>query len=114
MELQELTQQIKAFRDERDWKQYHHPKDLAMALSIEAAEVLEIFRFKSPAQVDSELPALKARLGPELADCLFFILLMAHDCGIDIKTALHDKMDENARKYPVELCRGKNLKYTEL
>ncbi|MBS2037765.1 nucleotide pyrophosphohydrolase [bacterium] len=112
--MQELTRQIREFRDERDWKQYHHPKDLAMALSIEAAEVLEIFRFKSPTQIDAELPTLKARLGPELADCLFFILLMAHDCGIDMKSALESKMQENARKYPVELCRGKNLKYTEL
>ena len=114
MELQELTQQIRDFRDERDWKQYHHPKDLALALSIAAAEVLEIFRFKSPAQIDAELPALKAKLGPELADCLFFILLMAHDCGIDLKSALQQKMQENARKYPVELSRGKNLKYNEL
>lgn len=114
MELQELTQQIKAFRDERDWQQFHHPKDLALALSIEAAEVLEIFRFKSPAQIDAELPALRTKLGPELADCLFFVLLMAHDCGIDIRAALQSKMQENARKYPVELSRGKNLKYTEL
>jgi len=114
MEIQELTQTIKRFRDERDWRQYHHPKDLAIALSIEAAEVQEIFRFKSPAQIDAELPQLKKALANELADCLFFVLLMADDCGIDIKEALHTKMAENAKKYPVELCRGKNLKYTEL
>ncbi|MBX3166977.1 MAG: nucleotide pyrophosphohydrolase [Candidatus Eremiobacteraeota bacterium] len=114
MELQELTQAIKNFRDERDWRQYHHPKDLAVALSIEAAEVLEIFRFKSAAQIDAELPELKKALGHELADCLYFILLMASDCGIDMKQALQQKMAENAKKYPVERCRGKNLKYTEL
>ena len=114
MEIRELTQQVKNFRDERDWRQYHHPKDLAIALSIEAAEVQEIFRFKSPAQIDAELPQLRRALGNELADCLFFVLLMADDCGIDIKEALQHKMTENAKKYPVELCRGKNLKYTEL
>lgn len=114
MELQELTDAITRFRDERDWRQYHHPKDLAVALSIEAAEVLEIFRFKSVAQVDAELPDLKTALGDELADCLYFILLMASDCGIDMKQALERKMAENALKYPVERCRGKNLKYTEL
>lgn len=114
MELQEITESIRQFRDERDWKQYHHPKDLAVALSIEAAEVLEIFRFKSVAQVDTEMPLLKKALGHELADCLYFILLMASDCGIDMRQALEEKMKENARKYPVELCRGKNLKYTEL
>ncbi len=114
MELQEITESIKRFRDERDWQQYHHPKDLAVALSIEAAEVLEIFRFKSVKQIDEELPVLKDALGHELADCLYFILLMASDCGIDMKQALEQKMVENAKKYPVALCRGKNLKYTEL
>ena len=114
MDLQEITESIQRFRDERDWKQYHHPKDLAVALSIEAAEVLEIFRFKSVAQIDQEMPALKDALGRELADCLYFILLMASDCGIEMNQALEQKMAENAEKYPVALCRGKNLKYTEL
>lgn len=114
MELQELIRQICTFRDARDWQQYHHPKDLAVALSIEAAEVMEIFRFKSPTQIDTQLLELKDRLGAELVDCLFFILLMAHDCEIDLQEAWQKKMLENHRKYPVELCRGKNLKYTEL
>jgi NTP pyrophosphatase (non-canonical NTP hydrolase) len=114
MELQQLTEAIQKFRDERDWKQYHHPKDLAMALSIEASEVLELFRFKSTGQIDAQMPDLKTALGHELADCFYFILLMAADCGIDLKEAMEQKMTENARKYPVELCRGKNLKYTEL
>ena len=114
MEIQELTEAIKRFRDERDWQQYHHPKDLAVALSIEAAEVLELFRFKSASQVDQEMSVLRESLGHELADCLYFILLMASDCGIDIRQALEQKMAQNAKKYPVDLCRGKNLKYTEL
>lgn len=85
-----------------------------MALSIEAAEVLELFRFKSPEQIDQELDGLRSRLGEELADCLFFILLMADDCGIDLSRALPEKLAQNARKYPVELARGKNLKYDQL
>lgn len=111
--LENLTRAIVAFRDERDWKQFHHPKDLAVALAIEAAEVLEVLRFKSPQQIDEELPALRDRLGEELSDCLFFILLMAHDCGIDLSHALPAKLEQNARKYPAEQVRGKNRKYDE-
>ncbi len=113
-DLEELAQSVVRFRDERDWGQFHHPKDLAIALSIEAAEVLELFRFKSPQQVDGEMPDLRPKLGEELADVLYFVLLMAHDCGIDLSRALPEKLAQNARKYPVELCRGRNLKYNQL
>lgn len=113
-DLEDFTEQVCRFRDERDWRQYHHPKDLAMALSIEAAELLELFRFKSPQQIDQELPQLRQRLGEELADCLFFVLLMAHDCGIDLGQAMPAKLAANALKYPVELARGQNLKYDQL
>ena len=85
-----------------------------MALSIEAAEVLELFRFKSPAQIDQEMEQMRSRLGEELSDCLFFVLLMAADCGIDLSQALPAKLVQNAGKYPVELARGKNLKYDQL
>jgi NTP pyrophosphatase (non-canonical NTP hydrolase) len=105
---------VEDFRDERDWKQFHHPKDLAMALSIEAAEVLELFRFQSPQEIDQKMPQLRSKLGEELADCLFFVLLMARDCQIDLAEAVRLKLEQNARKYPVELSRGRNLKYTEL
>lgn len=114
MDLAELTEAVRDFRDQRDWRQFHHPKDLAMALSIEAAEVMELFRFKSPEQIDGEMDELRGRLGEELADCLFFVLLMAHDCGIDLSHAVPAKLAQNARKYPVELSRGKNAKYDQL
>lgn len=113
-DLTELTRAVVAFRDERDWKQFHHPKELVMALAIEAAELMEILRFKSREEVDAQMPALRQRLGEELADCLFFVLLMAHDCGIDLLQALPAKLQVNARKYPVELARGRNEKYTDL
>lgn len=113
-DLARLTEAIVAFRDERDWKQFHHPKELVTALAIEAAELMEIMRFKSQAEVDEQMPALRERLGEELADCLFFILLLAHDCNIDLNQALPSKLESTARKYPVELARGRNTKYTDL
>ena len=113
-DLAGLTEAVRAFRDERDWRQFHHPKDLAMALSIEAAEVLELFRFKSPEQISGEMDGLRPRLAEELSDVLCFVLLMADDCGIDLSQALPAKLAQNAMKYPVELARGKNLKYDQL
>lgn len=114
MNVEEITDWIQDFRDQRDWKQFHHPKELAMALSIEAAEVLELFRFQSPQEIDEKMPELRVRLGEELADCLFFVLLMARDCQIDLVEAVRAKLEQNARKYPVALSKGRNLKYTEL
>ena len=113
-EWKRFTEKIIAFRDERDWQQFHHPKDLAMALAIEAAEVLEVFRFKSPEQIDAERSQWKQALGEELADCLYFVLLLAHDAEIDLPQAMEAKMQKNALRYPVALSRGKNLKYDRL
>lgn len=107
-ELEALTQRILAFRDARDWKQFHNPKDLAIALSVEAAEVLELFRFKTPEE------ARLTHLPDELADVLYFVLLLAHEADIDLVGALATKMEQNEAKYPVALSRGKNLKYSEL
>lgn len=107
-ELQALTERILAFRDARDWKQFHNPKDLAIALSVEAAEVLELFRFKEPSEARLE------KLPDELADVFYFVLLLAHEAGVDLSSALTAKMGRNEEKYPVALSRGSNLKYDEL
>lgn len=107
-DLEALTERILAFRDARDWKQFHNPKDLAIALSVEAAEVLELFRFKTPEE------ARLATLPDELADVLYFVLLLAHEAEVDLMEALAEKMAKNEAKYPVALSRGKNLKYSEL
>ncbi len=107
-ELAALTERILAFRDARDWKQFHNPKDLAIALSVEASEVLELFRFKTPEE------ARLANLPDELADVLYFVLLLAHEARIDLPAALAAKMAQNEAKYPVSLSKGRNLKYTEL
>ncbi len=107
-ELRKLTERILEFRDQRDWSQFHNPKDLAIALSVEASEVLELFRFKSVEEARLE------GLPDELADVLYFVLLLAHETGVDLVRALDQKMARNEEKYPVSLSRGRNLKYTEL
>lgn len=112
--MKSMTKQILAFRDARDWQQFHNPKDLALSLSLEAAEVLEIFQWKSGAEIDAVCRDRKSDLSDELADVLYYTLLMAHDLGIDLETALHAKLAKNAEKYPVERARGSSKKYTEL
>ena len=114
--LKDLTERIVEFRDARDWRQFHNPKDLAIALSLEAAELLEPFLWKRPDQADAvvENPAALADLRREIADVMIYVLLLAERLGIDPDQAVLDKLDENARKYPVEKSRGNSAKYTEL
>lgn len=111
----ELREEVLAFRDARDWSQFHQPKDLALALSIEAAEVLELFRFKSDAEVRAQVEKRDVTdLGHELADVLYWVLLLSHETGIDLAQAMEEKLAFNARRYPVELSRGRKEKYTIL
>jgi NTP pyrophosphatase (non-canonical NTP hydrolase) len=112
--LSDITERIVAFRDARDWKQFHTHKDMALSLALEAAEVLEVFQWKSTEQIDRDLPALRDALGKELSDVLYWTLLMAHDAGIDLGAAFTRKMDENESKYPVDLAKGSNKKYSDL
>ncbi len=114
--LKELTSRIVAFRDARDWRQFHNPKDLAIAVSLEAAELLEPFLWKLQTQADAvtESPDALANLRREIADVIIYALLLAERLGIDPGQAVLDKLDENARKYPVEKSRGNSAKYTEL
>ncbi len=112
----ELVAQVRRFVQERDWDQYHLPKDLALALSIEAAEVLEHFRFRNDEEIASRLQdkTLVVEIGHELADVLYFVLLMCDKLGLDAAKMLEEKLAISARRYPVEKARGRNLKYTEL
>lgn len=112
-DLQRLTDAANRFRDDRDWRQFHTPKDLATGLSLEAAEVLEHFLWKNGEQVTKYLEAGgKTELRKELADVMIYLLFMAHDLGIDLEQAVLDKLAENSRKYPVEKAKGKSDKYT--
>ncbi|MDP6981728.1 MAG: nucleotide pyrophosphohydrolase [Candidatus Latescibacteria bacterium] len=112
----ELTSWVRQFVEERDWDQFHTPKDLAIGLSIEASELLEHFRFLSDDRVAELLGDEEARQGVahELADVLYFVLLMCSNLGLDTTTILREKLNLSAERYPIEKARGRNVKYTEL
>ena len=114
--VQELKDLVRRFVEERDWDQFHTPKDLAIGLSVEAAELLEHFRFRTNDEVAARLqdPERRATIGHELADVLYFVLLMSANNGYDVTTTLRDKLEQSARKYPVDTARGVNEKYTDL
>lgn len=114
MTLKELQDQVIQFRDERDWKQFHNPKDSAISLSLEAAEVLEHFQWKNEKEIEIYLAEKKEDVGDELADVLYWLLLMSKDFDIDLGEAFVKKMDKTAQKYPIEKARGRHTKYTEL
>lgn len=107
-DIQHLLEQIRQFRDARDWEQFHNSKDLALALSIEASELLELFLWKG--NEDADLDKLKK----ELADVLMYALLLADKHGLDIKEIVEEKMKLNNEKYPVEKAKGTAKKYNEL
>ena len=112
--LAQLTAQIRRFVEERDWAQFHTPKDLAIGLSTEAAEVLEHFRFRADQEIATLLEdeTFRRTVGHELADALYFVLLMCDRFGLDAAQMLEEKLAISAQRYPVEKARGKNLKYT--
>jgi len=107
-EIDELIEKIRQFRDERNWEQFHNSKDLALAISIEAAELLELFLWKESEDFDRE------KLNEELADILTFCLLLADKHKLDIGKIISDKIKKNAEKYPVEKAKGTSRKYSEL
>lgn len=112
-DLKLLTKRIIDFRNARDWKQFHNPKDVAISLSLESAEVLEHFQWKNGEELEEYINTHKDHLGDELADVLYWVLLMSHDLNIDIEEALNKKMDKNEEKYAVEKAKGNHKKYTE-
>lgn len=103
-----LTERLVRFRDERDWSQFHNPKDLAMAISIEAGELMEGFLWKSAEDADVE------RVKDELADIFSYCLLLAHHYGMDVGKVVTEKVDRNALRYPVAKSKGNARKYDEL
>jgi NTP pyrophosphatase (non-canonical NTP hydrolase) len=107
-DLKDLTSSLLKFRDERDWAQFHNPKDLALALNIEAGELLETFLWKSAEQADI------GQVKEELADVFAFAFLLAEQYGFDVKQIVLEKIEKNALKYPVEKSKGVAKKYTEL
>lgn len=114
LNLAELQQKIITFRNARDWKQFHNPKDVAISLVLETTELLEHFQWRNIAEVKQHLVTHKEDVSDELADVLYWILLMANDLDIDVLAALSKKLDKNEAKYPVEKAKGNHKKYTEL
>lgn len=112
--IAELTQLAIAFRDERDWKQFHNPKDMALSLVLESAELMELMQWKNGAELAEHLAKNKMKLAEELSDVLFWVLAIAHDNDVDLGDAFKQKLIANAKKYPVEKSRGVSTKYTEL
>lgn len=114
IDLTGVAKDIVAFRDERDWKQFHNPKDLAISLMLEAGEVLEHFQWKNAEEMAAHVEAHKEDVADELSDTLYWILLMANDLNIDLVAALEKKMEKNRAKYPTDKAKGSHKKYTEL
>ncbi len=113
-DLAALKKLILRFVRERDWEQFHTPKNLAMAMSVEASEVVELFQWLTPAQSAKLGPELKEQVADELADTFVYLLRLAHVCDIDLVEAAFRKMKKNAAKYPVEKARGRMAKYHAL
>ena len=112
--INDLEVLVLKFREARDWKQFHNPKDQALSLCLEAAELLELMQWRNGAELEKHLRAHRDRVGEELADVLGWILLLAHDLRIDLADAFRRKIALNEQKYPVEKARGSAKKYTEL
>ena len=113
-ELDGLRDQLRAFAAARDWDQFHSPKNLAMALSAEAAELLEIFQWLTEEQSRSLAPDAHAAASDEVADVLLYLIRLADKLGIDPIAAARRKIVANALKYPADKARGTSKKYTEL
>ena len=107
-EIKSIIEDIKKFRDERDWEKFHDPKNLAICLSVEAAELLEVFLWKSNDEIKVD------RLKEELADVFYSAFLLADKFQLDVGMIVRDKIKKNAKKYPVEKSKGSKKKYDEL
>lgn len=110
--LQQLRTRINAFVAERDWAQFHTPKNLAMAMIVEAAELVEQFQWDTPADSQVLTPEKRTAVSHELADTFVYLLRIAEVLDIDLIAAANEKIDLNAKKYPVEKAKGSNAKYT--
>jgi len=112
--LDQLTRLAQHFRDERNWKQFHNPKDMALSLNLECAEVLELMQWKNGDELKAFLAENKQLLADELCDVLYWVLVMAADHDINLRTAFRKKLASNRRKYPVSKSHSKAAKYTRL
>jgi len=114
MDIKEFQDIVIKFRDVRDWKQFHNPKDASLSLVLEAVEVMEHFQWKDEKEIEEYIKLNRNEIGKELADVLYWVLLICHDLNIDISKIFKKKMIENNKKYSVKNSKGKHIKYTNL
>jgi NTP pyrophosphatase (non-canonical NTP hydrolase) len=114
MTINELLLKIIKFRDDRNWAQFHNPKDLAISLLLETGEVLEHFQWKTKEEAVEYVKENKDELADELGDVFNYLLLLSNDLGIDLVEATNKKIEKNNKKYPVEKAAGKHDKYNKL
>jgi dCTP diphosphatase len=112
--MEDVLARIRKFRDDRDWLQFHDPKNLAASISIEAAELLELFQWQSGEESRRFAAQNRERVADELADVAIYLFELADITGIDLRKAIEAKLEKNALKYPVDKSRGKSTKYTDL
>jgi len=109
--MEKIIRKINEFRDDRDWRQFHNEKDLAISISLEASELLELFQWKTSEEAVSEtLPQIKE----ELADVFMYAFMLADNLNLDVEKIIDDKIIINSKKYPIKESFGSNKKYTEL
>jgi NTP pyrophosphatase (non-canonical NTP hydrolase) len=112
--IEDLTAEIRAFRDARDWRQFHAPKELAVAIAAEAGELLQHFVWQSPAQSEARARERRNEIAEEVADVGILLFELADELGLDLARVMRDKLARNEARYPVEKARGSNRKYNEL
>jgi dCTP diphosphatase len=113
-EIQDLTSALRDFARDREWDVFHSPKNLAMALNVEAGELLEHFQWLTEDQSKAMPPEVKAQVAEEIADVFLYLLQLSDKLGLDVVEAAKGKLLRNASKYPVQKARGNSKKYTEL
>ncbi len=114
MTIEELTERICAFRDARDWMQFHNPKEMAVAIAAEAGELMQPFVWQSPEQSELIVKEKHDHLKQEVADVAMLLFEFAHNAGISVEEAILEKMEHNEKRYPVDKAKGSNAKYNEL
>ena len=112
--IKDITKQIIRFRDERDWKQFHSPKNLAISISLEANELLEHFQWNENDEIDKYVKNKKQEIAEEMADVFNYLILMANDLDIDLLKVTEQKLKKSAEKYPIKKAKGNSNKYTIL
>lgn len=112
--IAELTARIQSFVDAREWRHFHNPKDLAVAIAAEAGELMQHFVWQQPEQLNAKVAAKREEIGSEIADVAILLFELADNLGFSLGEVMQRKIENNERRYPVEKARGNNRKYSEL